>query len=193
MVCPGDACIISIQEESPLTLQVGMIANDGILLAGDVWTYVNENQEPKIWHGEPISKVGIYEGMAITRAHDLQQAKMVSDAIAKELLRESWHEPEREIERIAKKALEQQVTWRGGSLPNISYRTAFPVQTRMWRRSTIRPKRLHLHTLIGICLCWGLPQSRNVLGDALFRIWQRLGSLKNFLQSHLKLLSMQYM
>jgi hypothetical protein len=117
VVCPGEIIDFYHEEEPPVTLQVGMIANNGIVLAGDIWRYMNAdaNRPGSVWSADMSSKITIFENknMAITRAHDLAQARLVSDAIAGELSSEHWRNPERTIEEIATAALATQPIWRG--------------------------------------------------------------------------------
>jgi hypothetical protein len=105
-------------EELPVTMQVGMVGNNGIVLVGDVWTYANVGSlapPTSIWSAEALSKITIVDGanMAVSRACDMRQAKKVSDAIATELSSEHWQNPESQIERIANNALASEPTWRG--------------------------------------------------------------------------------
>lgn len=126
MVCVGDyeteLFIERDDEEDSVTLQVGMMARDGIILAGDVWTIANvggvmaaEARRLPVWTADATSKITITEdgSMAISRAHDMRQAQLVSDAIATELLRQYWENPEKRIEQIAEAALIPEPEGRG--------------------------------------------------------------------------------
>ncbi len=125
MVCPGDyeteLFFKCDGEEDSVTLQVGMMARDGILLVGDVWTYANvstvraaEGGTP-VWAGESVSKMTTNKDgdIAISWAQDIAQAQLVADAIARGLTSQYWENPEREIEQIAAAALSSETLGRG--------------------------------------------------------------------------------
>lgn len=109
-------------EEDEVTLHVGMLADDGIVLVGDIWTYTDvssrlslELRKKSVFSAEARSKITIAQdgNMAISRAHDMNQAKRVSEAIATQLSREDWENPEKRLEEIAGLALASDRTWRG--------------------------------------------------------------------------------
>ena len=78
-----------------MTLHVGMMGSNGIVLVGDVWTYTDIKGESSVWAAEARSKITIFGGdVAISRAHDLTQARLVSDAIGSHLTSEYWENPE---------------------------------------------------------------------------------------------------
>jgi len=115
-----DSTVLLESGELPMTMQVGMMGSDGIILASDVWTHTNVNTalvppERLVWAAEGRSKITIFSDgdLAVLRAYDMRQAKSVSDAIGTELTREYWGEPEKRIEEIANAALSSEVDRRG--------------------------------------------------------------------------------
>jgi hypothetical protein len=104
-------------DETPMTIHIGMLGSDGVLLAGDVWTYANASgiRQSSVWGAEAVSKIKAYADgdLAITRAHDMRQARTVSDAIGEKLTRSHWENPESQIEKIAETALSEEHNWRG--------------------------------------------------------------------------------
>jgi len=97
-----------------MTLQVGMLAKNGIVLVGDVWTYTDAHGATSVWAAEARSKITLFgSDLAVSRAHDLTQARMVSDAIGSNLTSEYWENPEARMEEIARSALSSECAWRG--------------------------------------------------------------------------------
>jgi len=101
-------------EDTRVTIHVGMLGSDGIVLAGDVQTntevtgqMVEQARSPLVWITEPASKIAIEQdgNVAISRARDLRQTRTVASAIAAGLSSEFWINSERKIEHIAEEAL----------------------------------------------------------------------------------------
>jgi hypothetical protein len=67
-----------------VTIQVGMLASDGIVLVEDVWTYANVDSPvppTSIWSAEAVSKISTVDGsnVAVARACDTSQSCVPSD------------------------------------------------------------------------------------------------------------------
>jgi hypothetical protein len=114
--------VLDFYEVVPVTMQIGIVASDGIVLASDIWTHTNITDEMRAasrarpaWKGEPVSKIAAdaKSSIAISRAHDVMQARLVADAIAKNLTEDCWHNPEHKIEEIAKDSLKEERNYRG--------------------------------------------------------------------------------
>jgi hypothetical protein len=116
LLCP------SLREgELRVTMQVGIVAEDGIVLASDIWTHGNVTGEMRaasvalpVWKGEPASKIMLSgRSVAISRAHDIRQARLVSSALAEMLPEKHFVGIEQEMERIASEALKEEPVYRG--------------------------------------------------------------------------------
>lgn len=95
MVCPS----ISIKEELPMTMQVGMLATDGIVLAGDTWSH----SETTVRSGYSSSKIRINDTaqIAVTCARDMVLASHVAEAIMSGVQGKDWQNCERFIRDAA--------------------------------------------------------------------------------------------
>ena len=151
MVCPSE-CIrdCGLEEEPFVTLQLGILDDDEIVVVGDVWAYregsdSGEKSQCKraVWSAEKTSKIAIYENgsmaengsMVIARAGDLLGALKVSNAIAANLPSERWGSPESEIEGIAKAALKSETLRQGVfCLIGLKAPNCVPLQTRICAR-----------------------------------------------------------
>ena len=110
-------------EEKPMTLHVGMTTSDDAILVGDVRVYADVTvelpqqgvRESSVWHAEARSKITIADGgnIAIARAHDVTQSRLVTKAIADGLTRAYWNNPEEKLEELAAAALAGEPIWRG--------------------------------------------------------------------------------
>ena len=108
-----------------MTMQIGIVAEDGIVLASDIWTHAEVTDEIRaaartcpVWKGEPVSKIEISRGasgIAVSRAHDLQQARLVSDAIISNLSEEYWEDPVKRLREIASDALSPHPHYKGST------------------------------------------------------------------------------
>jgi hypothetical protein len=76
--------------------------------------------------------------MAISRAHDLRQARLVADAISAELSREHWGNPEQQLEAIASSALAREDTWRVHCLVVLRYPSPSLFKIECGKDSTTR-------------------------------------------------------
>jgi hypothetical protein len=92
--------IFSAEDELPMTMQVGMVACDGVILASDTKTW-GEPFGRTITSG--LSKIRVNEesGIAIPCAKDLAGAYQVADAIIENLLPQSFSAPEQRICEVA--------------------------------------------------------------------------------------------
>lgn len=98
-------------------MQIGIVASDGIVLASDIWTHSDvtpkmraESLAAPVWKGEPVSKIAVSNDgcLAVARAHDLQQAKLMSAAVLSNLSVENRQNPEQRLKEIAIESLSSQ-------------------------------------------------------------------------------------
>jgi hypothetical protein len=68
-----------------MTLQIGMLATDGIVVVGDTWQYVEPKDVP--WYGYHSSKIKIAENnrIAVACAHDMDASFAIAKAIFQRL------------------------------------------------------------------------------------------------------------
>jgi hypothetical protein len=91
-------------EELPMTLQVGMLGENGIVLASDTKIY-SEAAGRTITSGVSKIKIGRNGKMAVSCARDMNGAYHVADALISELSESIWEFPEGSICDIAVAAL----------------------------------------------------------------------------------------
>jgi hypothetical protein len=92
-----------IEEEFPMTMQVGM-GTDGIVLASDTrWS----NTEPGVRHTSNSPKIIVSHerGVAISRARSLETAGRIATDIITELNDNDWVSPEGRAREIAQRVL----------------------------------------------------------------------------------------
>ena len=67
-----------------MTLQIGMLGSDGIVVVGDTWQYVEPGGRP--WHGYHSSKIRVSEDrrIAVAGAVDMEASFAVADGIIRE-------------------------------------------------------------------------------------------------------------
>src|SRR5271165_4378681 len=99
-------------EEIPMTMQVGMIGTDGVLIASDTkWSHSPLLHGGRNWaagrysYNSPKIKINHERGMAISCARDMEFACPVADAIIAELDEQHFVEPIQHIENIGKRML----------------------------------------------------------------------------------------
>lgn len=109
---PGVGCSSSIEEEMPMTMQVGMVGSDGILLAGDTrWTYTPKLRPNELWSGkrytQGIEKIVINRnrGMAVTCARNMEVARSLANLVIAEIRDEDCAAPIAALEAIGNKVL----------------------------------------------------------------------------------------
>jgi hypothetical protein len=77
----SDLPFLSKRENPPMTLQVGMLGSDGLVLVGDTWQFI----EPpgRAWRGHHSSKIRISpdERIAIACAHDMASSFAIAEEI----------------------------------------------------------------------------------------------------------------
>jgi hypothetical protein len=73
-----------------MTLQIGMMGSDGIVVVGDTWQYVEPKDRP--WHGYDASKIRLSSDrrIAVFCAHDMD----ASFAVAEEILQKLSGDPD---------------------------------------------------------------------------------------------------
>ena len=110
-------------EELPMTMQVGMVGSDGIVLVSDLlaWAKPTDSSEShKLGMGitsvfGPSKLMFSSDGkMVISCAHDLRQGKALADAIFAKLTKEFWGHPQRKLQEITLDVVRSQ-QWRGVS------------------------------------------------------------------------------
>jgi hypothetical protein len=89
-----------------MTLQVGMVAGDGILLASDVFSTREPSKqasEGTVWYGYDSSKIMISDSrkVAVTCARDMMLASALAEALIEGLTPEYWPNPGSRIKAIA--------------------------------------------------------------------------------------------
>lgn len=100
-----------VEEELPMTMQVGMVGTDGVLIAGDTKWMKEPKLEGRFWDGgrtgfnSPKIKISHERGMAISRARDMETAVHVSEEIISRLRDDEINSPVEAIERIARDLL----------------------------------------------------------------------------------------
>jgi hypothetical protein len=102
---PSVGCPPNVEEELPMTMQVGMLGTDGVLLASDT-KYMNQGSGVR--HSFNASKIMFNRerGIAISRAHHMETAKRVADAIVSDLKDSEREAPITPIERIASRVID---------------------------------------------------------------------------------------
>jgi hypothetical protein len=102
-----------------MTIQIGMVGTDGIILAGDTrWTHDPRLRRDQHWAGGRYGtngnkiKISYERGIAVSRALDMEVAGRVADRIISELRYEDLIDPVGAIERI------------GGGIPSHERRNA---------------------------------------------------------------------
>lgn len=94
---------MSESEEVPMTIHIGMLANDGIVLAGDTKAHTRPLRGLRHSYSKSKIKVDPTNRVAITCAVDLTGAEAFADRIianASELKLLGWRERERRIREI---------------------------------------------------------------------------------------------
>lgn len=93
-----------------MTMQVGMMASDGVLIAGDkVWANNESTQYASARHTSNTTKIEINydKGVAIACARSMELATRVAQDLLSELDPGDWAGPENRIKPITTKLLEQ--------------------------------------------------------------------------------------
>jgi hypothetical protein len=107
--------------EPPMTLHVGMVGNDGIVLAGDTLTFDyprSESNETRqgltTWMSQTESKIRISGNgkIAVSCAGNMREARPLADHIIAELTPEYWELPEARICEIARSFAASCTRWR---------------------------------------------------------------------------------
>lgn len=105
-----------------MTLHVGLVGSDGIVLAGDTlqWANPNANSAPSragisTWLNQTLSKIKISDDgkIAVSCAQDLREAYALADAVIAGLSPQFWEIPEGRIQDIAQSYSEACVRWHG--------------------------------------------------------------------------------
>jgi hypothetical protein len=104
-----------------MTMQVGMVGRDGIVLTSDTlqWGYPNPGSPQfseglAVWMSHTASKIKIGDDgrIAISCSGDLRGAYSLADEILASLAPEFWGSPERHIQEIAKSHAAARSRWR---------------------------------------------------------------------------------
>jgi hypothetical protein len=112
---------VKFEDELPMTMQVGMVASDGIVLASDSLEYAEQRVsrfssrsgvEPRITYSASKIRVAEHGKVAVSCAGDVGESFDLADAILSRLSREFWASPEPRIEETVKTGMEKQ-EWRG--------------------------------------------------------------------------------
>ena len=76
----------SKREGPPMTLQIGMLGCDGIVVVGDTWQYV-EPEDQRSWYGYNASKfrVATNNRLAVACAHDMDASFAVAEEVFQRL------------------------------------------------------------------------------------------------------------
>src|ERR1700719_366004 len=102
--CPVVCQFIPSPEKPPMTMQVGMLASDGVILASDTKCSRDALNSDGLAADDSYgcSKIRIDDSgqIAVTCARDMVAANRLAEAFMSELKRESWENPERPIREI---------------------------------------------------------------------------------------------
>jgi hypothetical protein len=99
------------KDEPLMTMQVGMVGRDGIVLTGDTLQWGNPNPESSqfheglaTWMSHTASKIKISDdnGIAVSCSGDLRGAYSLADEILASLTPEFWGSPEKRIQDITR-------------------------------------------------------------------------------------------
>lgn len=97
-----------------MTMQVGMVGTDGILIASDTKWYGTPTLPPdKLWHGgrasfhSPKIKISYTRGMAISQAMNMETAEHVAEELIRTLSDDDFVNPINHIRTIGKRVLDQ--------------------------------------------------------------------------------------
>jgi hypothetical protein len=103
----------SVEEELPMTMQVGMVGTDGVLIASDTKWHVDPRvPRDKFWIGgrysfnSPKIKLDRGRGIAVSQALNMETAGIVADRILADLKEEEFGDPVAFIEAIGEQVLE---------------------------------------------------------------------------------------
>jgi hypothetical protein len=121
MILPlrASQCSIDI-EELPMTMQVGLVGSDGIVLASD--TKWHENHAGVVWQGWGSPKISLDSTghIAVACAKDMRKGTEIARAILSELSSEHWENPESRLEEIASSRLTPHFPYEAECLIGIS-------------------------------------------------------------------------
>jgi hypothetical protein len=98
----------SVGEEIPMTMQVGMVGLDGILIASDtLWSNTEGNQFAATRHTNNTTKITIdhAKGVAIACARSMELADQIAEDLLRKLSSEDWAGPENIAVQIANDAI----------------------------------------------------------------------------------------
>jgi hypothetical protein len=118
-IAPTEFCVLPESEEVPMTMQVGMVGKDGIVLASDTRWTMKARLENQSWAGAEFGvgsskiKIDAKRGIAIACAADMRSAQLFADAILAALKQEDFVHPEAVVRDTALK-----------TLPDVTERTA---------------------------------------------------------------------
>jgi hypothetical protein len=98
------------EEEFPMTMQVGMVGTDGVLIASDTrWMntprWANSGSPPRATFDSPKIIVNHERGIAVSCARNMETARRVAIGIISGLKDEDWEYPILPIERIGEEIL----------------------------------------------------------------------------------------
>lgn len=92
-----------VEEEFPMTMQIGMVGTDGIVLASDTkWT---DTQKVRHTFNSTKIKVNHERGIAVSYARNMETSRRVADRIISDLRSADWEHPIQPIEEIGAKVL----------------------------------------------------------------------------------------
>jgi hypothetical protein len=98
-----------------MTMQVGMVGTDGVLLASDtLWQNTESNQfsdSRDTTHGTKIEK-NYRDGIAVACARNMELASQIAKDLISEMGSDDWESPETHVLQIANKVLERAVEQR---------------------------------------------------------------------------------
>jgi hypothetical protein len=109
------------EDEPPMTMHVGIVGSDGIVLAGDTlqWGYLKADsiasrQELSTRMSQTESKIKISDDrkIAVSCAGYLREANPLADGIIADLSPEFWQYPERRVYEIARSYAASRPRWR---------------------------------------------------------------------------------
>jgi hypothetical protein len=118
----SDLSSIRGRNEPPMTLHVGMVGTDGIVLAGDTLQWANPLPDSipsragiSTWMNHTMSKIKISDDrkIAVACAGALKEAYPLADAIIAGLSLGSRQHPEGRIQEITQTFADSQSRWRG--------------------------------------------------------------------------------
>ena len=105
---PSVGCSSDIEEEIPMTMQIGMVGTDGVLIASDtLWMNSESTQYANVRHTGNTTKIEIDypKGVAIACARNMEVAGRIAKDLICEMGANDWDEPGPRVESIANKTL----------------------------------------------------------------------------------------